>query len=1038
MSKLSMEKYMQSTSLDINQSTLYKAGAGAGKTTRLIEQIQNYVIEFHQEHQRWPRVVVTTFTRKATQELKERLTLKTLEKIEAQQNLSSQYESFLKDFLFSSQIHISTIDGLLSHFLKQCAFDAGHDPHFQMINKTQNQQYASIVIRKLLKENPEFQKLFDHNTFEELKNLCLKYSASFYTVQKLKPVSLEDLIDMNIHKIKSYWNTLNQLEDDLIKKEATHIEGYFQSLNKPYLNNTPHLYKELLDAFEKINVDKIKLKKELKEQFSESLKECKSFFKNKHFYQIDHLIEFTNYFSLFDQFAIKFIRDFEKIKNDEGLMSIKDLEFITIKVLKDKPQIIKSFSQEWDYWLIDEYQDTTPLQAKILNKLRDSSKEFIVGDPQQSIYLFRGARSEVFESKKATIKNTQYLNTNYRSCSSLVYFFNDFFKNMDQEFLEMTPKDSNITSDPVATFIYYEEKQKSDTPDNQLFDKDENHDNAVMAEVISLLNEGASYSDICIIGRKNDDLSRIAYKLGQKNIPYQLFTSNKAPTQEIRQLNAFLKFLLNPYDNINFIELMRSSWLGFSKSNLYQLVKQCKENQTDSLWQELLSSQKGPLYEMKTKLETLILDIHKIGVTETLKKACIEMGMIEFCKVYDPSGNLEAYVWKYFSKLQKEEQKANFNYLKFASDIINPSDLEPDSLPSLEADQLQLMTVHKSKGLEFEHVLIPHLSDNFKFQADNFYILEKETYHLWETSLKFENGPKKHCLAGDLAREKIKQREEEELDRLLYVAMTRAKKSIHLFCCDKHGKKDINCWQTRSACQMWIEGKKGKQNKPNYSYEVKYLKDEMPQLKTQQEVTQFQIKAKLKTQATSIKRVSVSDLLERISIENEEDDIIDKTQKPSNLLQNVAKTDLGTSYHKILQVICSNSYLIEKPAKDIINEYFPYAFQEDKKEQVIQSLDFLLSLKEPHIKKLLMKGHTEWPFLHLKGQEVIEGKIDLWGKIDDLIWVIDYKTGRKSNDQKVMHQLQLYSQALAEKYKQKMKLVAIYLLEKDIEVYDKA
>ena len=1034
MSNMSMEECMQSSSSQIDpsiitQSTLYKAGAGAGKTTNLIQQIYNYAIAFYQENQKWPRIVVTTFTRKATQELKERLTLHALKNINEKTDTKSQ--SFLEDFLFSNQIHISTIDGLLSHFLKQCAFDAGHDPNFQMIDETTNEQYASIVIRKLLKETPEFQKLFEHNTFESLRKLCFEYRSSFYTIKKLKPASFKDLIDTSINKIKSHWNILNQLEDDIIKKESTHIENCFQSLSKQ--NNIFDLYKELLDAFEKINISKIKVKKELKEQFNEDVKECKKFFKNKHFYHIDYLREFADYFSLFDEFAIKFIQDFEEIKNDEGLMSIRDLEFKTIKILRDKPQIIKSFSDEWDYWLVDEYQDTTPLQAEVLNKFRGSSKEFIVGDPQQSIYFFRGARPEVFKSKQAAIKNIRLLNTNYRASSSLVHFFNDFFKNMDQEFLEMTPKDSNTISDPVATFICYQESQKDGISNDKLFDKDENHDNAVIAEVISLLNKGASYSDICIIGRTNDDLSRIAYKLGQRDMPYQLFTAKKAPVQQIRQLNALLKFLLNPYDNINFIELIGSSWLGFSKSNLYQLVRQSQNNQTSSLWQELLSSQEDSFDEVKTKLEGLFLNVHQIGVTETLKKTCIEMGMIDFCKVYDPSGNLEAYIWKYFAKLQNEEQKPDFNYLKFASDIIDPTDLEPDSLPSLEVNQLQLMTVHKSKGLEFQHVLIPHLNNNFKPQPKSFYILEKENHHLWETSLKFEEGSKKHCLIGDLASHKIKQREEEELDRLLYVAMTRAKKSVHLFCCDDDGKKGTN-WQSRSACHLWIK-EKGKQNKTNYSYEAKDFDRNIPKLKTHQEVLPPQIKGRLQLyQKPHIKRVSVSDLLERTLIENQQDI---KSQQQYNLLQSVIKTDLGTSYHKVLQAICANPYLIKKPAEDIINEYFSYVFREDKKEQIIQSLDFLLSLKEPPMKEVLMKGHAEWPFLHQKGEEVIEGKIDLWAKVDDIIWVIDYKTGRKSNDKRVIKQLQLYSQALAEKYKQKMKLVAIYLLEKDIMIYDK-
>ena len=1024
---------MQSTSSYINQSTLYKAGAGAGKTTSLIEQIQNYAVAFHQEYQKWPRVVVTTFTRKATQELKERLTFQVLRDADKKSNTKNTF--FLTDFLFSNQIHISTIHGLLSYFLKQCAFEAEFDPQFQMIDKTRDEKYASTVMRKLLKEKSEFQKLFDHNTFEDLLKLCFKYRSAFYTVEKLKPASFKDLIDMSIHKIKNYWSILNRLEDNLIKKEATNIRKCFQSLDKASPDDISNLYKNILDVFEKINIDKIKLKKESKKQFGENLRECKDFFKNKHFYQIDRLMEFANYFSLFDQFAIRFIQNFETIKKNQGLMSIDDLEFLTIKILRDKPHIVESFAQEWDYWLIDEYQDTTPLQAKILDRLRGSSKEFIVGDPQQSIYLFRGARSEVFERKQANIKNIHYLNKNYRSCRSLVYFFNDFFKNMDQKFLEMNPERSDITSDPVATFICYKEQQKEDISDNKLFDKDESHDNAVIAEVIELLNEGASYSDICIIGRTNNDLSRIAYKLGQKNIPYQLFSSNKAPVQQIRQLNAVLKFLLNPYDNINFIELMGSSWLGFSRSNFYKLMEQSKEDKVDSLWQRLLSSKDSQFDGVRIKLKSLFLDVHKIGVTETLKKTCINMGMIDFSRIYDPSGALEAHIWKYFAKLQNEEQKPDFNYLKFASDIINPSDLEPDSLPSLEVNQLQLMTAHKSKGLEFQHVLIPYLNDKFKFQADSFYVLEKGSYHLWETSLKFEVGSRKHSLVGDFAAKEIKQREKEESDRLLYVAMTRAKKSVHLFCCHQKSTNLLN-WQDRSACHLWIEGKKGRQNKTNYSYEVKHFDGKIPQLKTQQNVIQSQIKPRLQVQVPYIKRVSVSDLIKEDFIEKSQDAIDQKNQRQDHLLKNVRKTDLGIFYHKVLQTICLNSYLIEKSPEEIVNEYFKYDFQKNEKEQIIQSLDFLLSLKKPPMKEVLMKGNAEWSFLHRKGEEVIEGKIDLWAMIDDVIWVVDYKTGRNLNDKKVFRQLQLYGQALAEKYKQKIKLVVIYLLEQDVVIYE--
>ena len=121
-------------------------------------------------------------------------------------------------------------------------------------------------------------------------------------------------------------------------------------------------------------------------------------------------------------------------------MSLSDLEFTAVKILRTKKHIVTTFSKDWDYWLIDEYQDTTPLQAEILNRLRGASKEFCSwGIPKQSIYLFRGARSEVFDKKQSQINATHSMDKNYRSHPSLLYFFNDFFKNMEGDFPKNAP-----------------------------------------------------------------------------------------------------------------------------------------------------------------------------------------------------------------------------------------------------------------------------------------------------------------------------------------------------------------------------------------------------------------------------------------------------------------------------------------------------------------------------------------------------------------------------------------------------------------------
>ena len=1024
--------------MNLNQSAIYRAGAGAGKTTQLIQQIQNYAFHFYQQNERWPRVIVTTFTRKATQELKERLILRAIQEISHSKHSQNPFD-FLKDFILTRQIHISTIDGLLSLFLKQYAFETGYDPGFQIIESTNNKKWALNTLRHLIKKNAEFQKLFDHYSFSQMQSLCLYYLSSFYTFQNLKPPSTEDLIAMNIHKIKSLWQNLYCLDFYKNLNISSHLHQYFNNSDETQNQS----YETLLDSLKFINknFDSLKAHKDTKKYFKiPAFKDWKSFFEKEHLYQTKYLKQYAEYFSLFDHLAQQFVLVFESVKQAHGLMSIRDLEFVILKILKNHPNTIQSFSKEWDYWLIDEYQDTTPIQAKILNHLKGSSQEFIVGDPQQSIYLFRGARSEVFEDKQKSIQNTQKLDTNYRAQPSLVCFFNDFFQNMQSPFAVIKPKSLDFqTIHPVALFTRYQDTQTFDTSKesskyNIRHNKNEIHDQAVVAEVIELLNKGASYSDISIICRKNHHLSRIAKKLTQYSIPYHLFTSEKTPPKYIRSINNILKFILNPYNDLNLIEVLRSIWIRLSISDLHILMNEYQNKKLNSLWQTLLSLQNQDWESLKTKLKKWIQDADTLGITEALKKACISLGMIDFCKMYDGSGDLEAHIWKYFIQIQSEEQQPGFNYLKFTLDFLSPNDLQSDAVPSLQSHRLQLMTVHKSKGLEFQHVLIPHVNEapEYTTTAKPFFVLEREGSqrdHLWGIGLKNKDDTKKHSLLGDLAVEEIKKREQMESDRLLYVAMTRAKKSVHLFCHSQKIAKDS--WQDRSKCHLWIPPEIiGKQICTHYSYAIKDFDGQMPPLNIKQNAESQSTKEKLQLDLdhkTNIQRMSVTELLQ------EKKPSVELTKQKSNkymLLKKVEKMHLGSAFHRLLQAFCLNPHFIEEKPQDIIEKHFSCYFQKNTHQQIIQSIVSLLSLEEPPIKQLLMKGYSEWSFLHYHHSEkqIIEGKIDLWGIIGDVLYIVDYKTGQKTDHQKERKQLRYYGEALAEKYpQQKIKLFIIYL-----------
>ncbi|MCB0351842.1 MAG: UvrD-helicase domain-containing protein, partial [Bdellovibrionales bacterium] len=195
----------------------------------------------------------------------------------------------------------------------------------------------------------------------------------------------------------------------------------------------------------------------------------------------------ANFFNKFELLAKKFVNKYLEYKKKLSKLEMQDLELISHLILNQESSLGEAFAQEWDYWLIDEYQDTSPLQEALLKKLIGKSPSYIVGDPQQSIYLFRGARSEVFARKEQELINKrERLSKNYRSYSELLSFINDLFSHFEQSFMKMDfshrygePQEERV----VAKFYNGNDKK------------------FVAKEVLGLMQQGISPEKICVLSR---------------------------------------------------------------------------------------------------------------------------------------------------------------------------------------------------------------------------------------------------------------------------------------------------------------------------------------------------------------------------------------------------------------------------------------------------------------------------------------------------------------------------------------------------------
>ncbi|RYZ66917.1 MAG: hypothetical protein EOP05_18465, partial [Proteobacteria bacterium] len=387
---------------------------------------------------------------------------------------------------------------------------------------------------------------------------------------------------------------------------------------------------------------------------------------------------------------------------------------------------------------------------------------FVVGDPQQSIYLFRGARSEVFGHREDEILKgggeQKLLTVNRRSEPELLLFLNDFFGRFNPPFNPMQPfleGDEKVDPSKLVAKVFIsgglselgedgEEEEGTEVPvastfgsdpDDDVEDKTNNDEmKAIVAHVQDLLSSGAKPDDICVLARTNATLTEVADWLSRYGLPAHVHAaSGFFDRRETRDALALLKFLINPHDAFNTLELLRSP--SFRVPD--QVLVEVASRKTSSVWEALAShpsAKDADSHDLLAvrKLSSLLLEIEALGLTGTFRKALLDSGFIDLSHVHDSSGRRESNIWKLLSRLESEEGRSGFNPLAFvvgtAAELkIEQGGGEGDAVAAVEPDRINLMTIHASKGLEFHHVILPRMhqrprltaSADFFFEADS-------------------------------------------------------------------------------------------------------------------------------------------------------------------------------------------------------------------------------------------------------------------------------------------------------------------------------
>lgn len=559
--------------------------------------------------------------------------------------------------------------------------------------------------------------------------------------------------------------------------------------------------------------------------------------------------------------TLEFAEAFTLEKRRKNLVDFHDLEHFALEILVDKEtkQVRKTaeeFQDTFEEIMIDEYQDSNHVQETILRAIskeeRGEHNIFMVGDVKQSIYRFRLARPELFMEKYDTytledsVRQRIDLHKNFRSREEVLSFTNDIFFQIMARNLGNVEYDSDAALYPGAAYpqdsherMFAPEVLIADSSDELLEDsvyKDKKLLEAKMAadRIGRLMSEQmvtdkrtgelrkVRYSDIVILLRSlNGWADQFAAVLNDAGIPaHTVSATGYFSAVEVQTVLSMLRILDNPRQDIPFTAVLRSPIVGMSDEELGILrlknqdaaFHECVLEQCRELHQMKVPPQENhklyDFYEMYLKLRKLVPDTPIHELIEILLK---ETGYGSYAAAM-PAGkrrqaNLRMLVEKAVA-YENTSYKGLFHFVRYIDQLQKYDvDFGEADMVSENEDVVRIMSIHKSKGLEFPVVIVAGLGKNFNRQdVRNRMVLHPEL----GMGLDCMDG-KRRLKSPTIAKKAIaKQIDLENLGeelRVLYVALTRAKEKLILTGSRKDAAEEVE--KQRSAAAFLCEQEGG-------------------------------------------------------------------------------------------------------------------------------------------------------------------------------------------------------------------------------------
>jgi len=703
------------SAIDFSHVTFISAGAGSGKTYRLTQDLERALVE-DQVHP--SRVIGTTFTVKAAGELKERVRSRLIESGHLQ--LSEQM----------AQALIGTVHSVCERLLKRFSFELGLSPELNVISiedgrRLFNQALDDVIsIERVRAMNAVALRLGQENWQEDVKRVAEKVREN--------DIDADDLPGMAKDSATTLLGFFRKpTDDDPTTALQQALDEALAGIDLAYdtTQATNKYHRLMADAQHELNRGQMRWSTWIALSSSEtgkksqkvvgSVQQTASRYETHPGFHAD----VQRYIQEIMQIACIALEQFQSLKTERGLIDFLDMEQLTLHAL-DVDIIRERIAEELDLLMVDEFQDTNPMQLALFVKLAAlSDRAIFVGDVKQAIYAFRGCDPDlVFSTLRGMASasaTTDNLESCWRSRPPLVQYINEVFSaafevdGIQREQVALNAERKELTEEP-ALFSWLLDGNAAQQTEGLA----EGVSKLVMSghEIVDPETHVARpvrWGDIAILARTNEHVETIARTLRNRRVPMKMSLSGLLATPEVILARACLRRLNDPTDTLATAEILSLADCSEPESWLTERLAWIEGEQENYRWAEDDHPLIGRLHELRpdsamhSPLEIVARVINDVGT-----RVIVTSWGPDAIKATQRQRNLDAFLdlaAHYEEHCAAHHEAASLTGFLFWLEM--PSSPELDLQPTVTSgDAVHVLTYHKAKGLEWPVVIAADLN----------------------------------------------------------------------------------------------------------------------------------------------------------------------------------------------------------------------------------------------------------------------------------------------------------------------------------------